>query len=293
MEDLFIEDSKFYCPQYCIYPPFKNGYYLEEYFYDYMHRKGKTRDRNNRLYIPAFWTAMQIEGWFPYEKQRLQEILNKYIDTNPSPGGYFTIVQHDDGVMFDLPSNTLIYGACTGNIFIPLIYQDTRNTLLNLPRISYQNKNIFCSFVGTITHPIRNICYNELHINPKYEFYMKNEWSNSVNSNLQDLFIEKTRYSKFALAPRGYGRSSFRFYEIFQLGTIPIYVWDDTECLPYMEFIDYSKFCISIHESKINLLDEILTNIDEVKYQEMLNEYQKIKNIFELEFMCNYITQKI
>jgi hypothetical protein len=52
-------------------------------------------------------------------------------------------------------------------------------------------------------------------------------WTPDVNVNLQLVFINTTLESKFALAPRGYGRGSFRFFECFQLGTIPIYIWND------------------------------------------------------------------
>jgi hypothetical protein len=94
------------------------------------------------------------------------------------------------------------------------------------------------------------------------------------------------------LAPRGYGKSSFRFFEIFQLGCIPIYVWDDVEWLPYKDILDYSKIYISLNVSDIHKLPEILAKIDETKYNEMKIEYDKMKHIFELEFMAKYITEK-
>jgi hypothetical protein len=128
---------------------------------------------------------------------------------------------------------------------------------------------------------------------PGFDFTIPaNGWTLSVEKNNQDVFIEKTLHSKFALAPRGYGKSSFRFFEIFQLGGIPIYVWDDVEWLPYKDILDYSKFCISINESQLTILPELLGEIDEAKYSEMMDEYQKIKHMFELEFMCKYVISK-
>ena len=278
--DLFIPDEKFYCQQYITYPPFKHGYYLEEYFLDYMQRTNRSKDRDGRTYIPAFWTAMQIEGWFPEEKPRLQAILNKYIEEHPNTeAGYFTIVQHDDGVLLDLPANTVLYGACTGNTILPLIYQDTNNTLVSKSRPSYEDKTILCSFIGSYTHELRKKCYDVLCEKPGFKFHLSHNWTSSVQNDAQELFIQTTLNSKFALAPRGYGRSSFRFFEIFQLGCIPVYVWDDVEWLPYTELLDYSKFCISIHENQIDELDTILSKIDETKYQEMWKEYEKIKQI--------------
>jgi hypothetical protein len=39
--------------------------------------------------------------------------------------------------------------------------------------------------------------------------------------------------SRFNFAPRGYGRSSFRYAEIIQMGRIPIFLWDDIPWIPY------------------------------------------------------------
>jgi hypothetical protein len=113
-----------------------------------------------------------------------------------------------------------------------------------------------------------------------------------VQKEDQATFIDYTVKSKFALAPRGYGRSSFRFFEIFKLGTIPIYVWDDKNWLPYSEIIDYDSFCITLHISEIDILEEICLGINEKKYEKMLLKYQEIKHTFEMEYMCEYICGK-
>ena len=39
--------------------------------------------------------------------------------------------------------------------------------------------------------------------------------------------------TKFNLAPRGYGRTSFRLAEIIQIGRIPVYLYDDIPWIPY------------------------------------------------------------
>jgi hypothetical protein len=287
-----INNKLFYVSNSVTYPPFKNGFYLEEYFLNYMKRNNKTKDKDGRLYIAALWTNFQIEGWFNSYKEIMQNSLDIYILENPCNEGYFTIVQHDDGAMLKLPANTIIYGACSGNIPIPLIYEDKNNTLENIKnekKREYKDKEILCSFVGTITHNVRNICMNKLSNIPGFKFNIKQGWSTDIEKNLQDFYIEETIKSKFALAPRGYGRSSFRFFEIFKLGSIPIYVWDDIEWLPYKDIIDYSKICISINISEIEKLPNILNEITEDKYNEMLENYNEIKHIFELKSITEYI----
>jgi hypothetical protein len=162
----------------------------------------------------------------------------------------------------------------------------------NQKKIEFKNKEILCSFVGTITHNVRNICINELSNIQGFKFNIKQGWSTEIEKNLQDLYIEDTIKSKFALAPRGYGRSSFRFFEIFKLGTIPVYVWDDIEWLPYKHVIDYSKICISINISEIEKLPQILNEITEDKYNEMLENYNEIKDIFELKSISDYVLEE-
>lgn len=285
----------FYCKNKDTYPPFKNGLYLEEYFL----RKILTENITlKRKYIPIPWTNFQIEGWFEFKKPEMQHELNKWLNENPSKDGYFTLVQYDDGPRLNLPENTIVYGACSGNIPIPLIYQDVNNTLLNIPKKTFSEKTILCSFVGNITGNhilpnVREVMKHTFEKNPKILFYNSGGWTPSVNVDLQKIFVNVTLDSRFALAPRGYGRGSFRFFECFQLGTIPIYIWNDIEWLPFKNLIDYKKLCISIHVSEINELEKMLESITEEEYNNKFKYYHEIKHLFELEGMSNQIIEEI
>jgi len=284
-----IKDPLFYIANGVIYPPFKNGLYLEEYVFTYMANTGKMHDSRGRRYLPVLWTNFQIKPWFPFKRQEMQESLNTFVKENPCEKGYFTVVQHDDGPMLQLPPNTVIYGSCSGHIPIPLVYQDMTNTLVSTPKKSFSEKEFLCSFVGTLTHHVRHAMMHSLQNNSHFHLLASTSWTDNVAKNNQDIFVNTTVNSKFALAPRGYGRSSFRFFEIYKLGTIPIYLWDDIEWLPYKDRIDYSKICISLHISKIEELESILLSIDEKAYLQMFDEYKKIKHMFEVEYIPNYL----
>ena len=299
-----LKHPLFCCPNKDTYPPFKNGLYLEEFFAQHFLSKNQmtveglcNEQITKRKYIPVLWTNFQIEDWFQNKKHEMQGILDQWIKENPSEYGYFTVVQHDDGPMLTLPENTLVYGACSGNIPIPLIYQDIRNTLENIPKKTFSEKKILCSFVGNITanhvQPnVRRELKEQFSCNPNFVFFDSGGWTASVNKNLQQTFIDITVESKFAFAPRVYGRASFRFFECFQLGTIPIYVWNDIEWLPFKNLIDYKKLCISIHVSEIKELEIKLLSITEEKYNEMFEYYKKIKHLFELHGMTEQIIQE-
>jgi len=285
----------FYCKNKDTYPPFKNGLYLEEYF---LAKILNDNVRVKRKFIPILWTNFQIEGWFEYKKYEMQQALDDWIKNNPSENGYFAVVQYDDGPKLNILSDTIIYGACYGNIEHYRSRIDINNTLENKIKKKFNDKSILCSFVGNITSNhvkpnVRQEMINMLSNNSDFKIINSGGWTPEVNSTLQNIFIETTINSKFALSPRGYGRSSFRFFECFQLGTIPIYIWNDINWLPFQNIINYNNLCIVIHISELNKLHSILLSITEDKYNNMLAYYQTIKYLFTLEGMYNQIIEHV
>lgn len=285
-----LELGKQFRPQTSVvYPPFKNGRYMEEYFYDYALKHKDTID-SDRVYIPAFWTNIQIHPGFQTMRDGLNILLKRAYSLMPENTKYFTVVQADLGVELVLPKDTLVFGACYGDVPLPLIYEDTTNKLASMPRQSNQPKKYLASFVGTYTtHPLRNKLFVQFGRKPGMKFVAKGDWTNSISQNLADIFIQTTQQSKFCLAPRGYGRSSFRFFEAMLLNCIPVYFWDDTEWLPYKDVLDYSKFSVSIQEADMAKTTDILKAISDEKYQSMLVELDKVRHYFTLEGMSTYI----
>ena len=289
-----IQNPLFYCKNRDTYPPFKNGLYLEEFF---LNKILKENPNLKRKYIPALWTNFQIEHWFESKKDEMQRSLDEWIKNNPSENGYFTVVQYDDGPKLSIPKDTIVYGACSGNVPLPLIYQDINNTLIKIPRKSFKDKHILCSFVGSKSAGnkakplVRFEMHNKLRNNKNFLLSFTNCWTPIVSVEKQYNFINTTLNSKFALAPRGYGRSSFRFFEIFQLGSIPIYLWNDKEWLPFKDKIDYSKICVSLNIKDIAKLENILLTISEEQYNTMYEEYNKIKHYFSVEGIYDYIVK--
>lgn len=258
-------------PEYPTYPPYHVGPYLEEYFFYYF---ANLKEAVDRYYIPIYWTNCYLNN----KTNGLQESINR-LDPNKK---YFTISQHDDGIKESLPIDTLCFnaGGNGGGIPIPLICSP-------LPAYQTKPKDIFCSFVGSITHPIREKINRTL-IDSKYLIH-SHPWSPKIRDESLRFFIEITSRSVFCLCPRGYGRTSFRLYEAMQLGSVPVYVYDAKWC-PFEEEIDWPTFCILIHENNISDIDSILSRVSPSKINEM---QQNLRPIWRDNFTMKSTSQKI
>ena len=262
-----------------IYPPFLEGDLFEKYFYEHIK---KNNPKLNRKYINATWTNLYCNSLFkniPFNNEKLQKELNSL----PQEDKYFTIVQFDEGVKYNkLPPNTTVFGCCFGDIPIPLTYETTAfsNQKLKL----WDDKSIFCSFLGGHTHILRNKVYEYVQQFPDYYYEIVSDLSVS-----KELYIQKSIESKFCLSARGFGRSSFRFFEILKLGSVPVYIWDDENWLPFKEKVDYSKLCVSINIKDLEKLDTILRNITKEEYEDMVFYYKKVENLFTYEGMSKEI----
>lgn len=270
-----------------IYPPYHTGPFLEEYFFK---RWNELDIKSSRKYIDIFWTNLFCNSAFAGKQYgNIQEQLNSYLSPNQT---YFTVSQFDDGPLEAFPDDTLIFSA-GGNregeniIPIPLIC----NTI---PKdfITKKEKTIFASFIGSRTHYLRNdMCK---HLRGKLEYVLNtSNWTPQVPMESFKSFVDTTSSSRFGLAPRGYGKSSFRLYEIMQLGTVPVYISDE-HYLPWNDELDWSDFCVIIDEDNLKNIDDILKSIDDVKYNHLLQKGKKVyQEYFTLEGMFQNIIKRI
>ena len=272
---------------YPVYPPYHREEYIEEYFYK---RWNEEKILSNREYIDIFWTNLfnnkvYLGNYYPN--------VQKELDNLSKSEKYFTICQFDDGPFEKFPKDTLIFSA-GGNregdniIPIPLICSSIPKEL-----IPTKEKTIFASFVGSRnTHPIRMDMCNHLSGKEGYEISAGN-WSTTVPMDNFKKFLDITCSSKFGLAPRGYGKSSFRLYEILQLGTVPVYI-SDVHYLPWTDELDWNDFCVPVNEDEIEDIDSILKSISDVEYNELLENGRKVyEEYFTLEGMFKNIIKRI
>ena len=279
-KNLFEKFEKFRPkPSWSTYPPYHTGDYLEEYFIKYYYENNIS---TKKYFIPVCWSSCYINN---NDKPilELQQELNK-LDQNES---YFIVSTHDDAPRELLPKFTTCYsaGGNKGDIPIPLVVSKINKN--NIPTVD--NKKYLASFIGSITHPIRNKLYN-LHKNNKNIHFQCKQWESNVSNQSLEIFLQTTSESYFGLAPRGYGKTSYRLYEIMQIGAVPVYI-SDQFWLPWKNEIDWNEICILFDENNIDFFDIRLKK--EIYSGEYSKKIEKIKEIYDAYFTIKSVTKKI
>jgi FkbM family methyltransferase len=232
------------------YPP-DNFYIFEEWFSDCV-SDNVFDNFSGYTYIPVWWTGYYCNNDYGRNQAALKRLQN-YLDSLDNKQPYFTIAQYDDGILNDLRDKDVTVfnlggGSIKGQnikiITLPLLGQEHKFNFDGIQR------NVMCNFVGRIgTHPVRK----------KMQDFVFGKQDYYVHFNLTiDKYCETLARSFFTLAPRGYGRTSFRIWESLQYGSVPIYITEDEPILP--DFYDHEhKPCMlickphEIHEKMMRL----------------------------------------
>lgn len=271
------------------YPPYvrDDNDYIETYFYNYYIWNKEKFDAKGRTLLPIWWTTLAV--------QNEQINVQNYIDVLPRDVKWFAVSQHDDGIRYRLPNDTMHFGAGGngGGIPIPLICGQIPKEQIEHVRLENMERDILCSFIGSMTHPIRQRLYDTWKDDKGFAFGNISGWSQVVTPDKAAMFLQATQRSMFALAPRGYGLSSFRLYEIMQLGAIPVYV-SDKHWLPWEDELNWNEFCVIIKPEQIPDLVNILASYTDEQKSKMLEKIKEVyPKYFTLEGMCEQILKRL
>lgn len=241
--------------RYPTYPPYHEGLYLEEYF---CKKIQEDKPKLTRYFIPIHWTNCYNDG---YSRPKLKYLLSRL---NPQHL-YFVVMTHDDAPRERLPPQTISLsgGGLAGQVPIPLIGSGFKE-------IEKRERDIFCSFVGSNTHPLRVEVAKSVGEKEGFYYRMKG-WEKSISQEDEIHFKEMMERSIFSLCPRGYGPTSFRMYEAIQAGSIPVYVYDKL-WIPYEQSIDWEEFAVLIPPEKVPDIEQILRSISPEQQEFMRNK---------------------
>lgn len=241
------------------YPP-GNNLVFEEFF---LNKFINDNPNTQRIYLPVQWTCFYISR--NYGTQDMSD-LQSFLDNLPRNKKYFTIVQWDDGILNNIDGLDILKFSSGGVGDYPI-------PLINLPHKKIEReRNIFASFVGMISgrHKIREEI-NRL-------FSQKDGFLISENMGF-DKFKEVMETSVFSLCPRGYGKTSFRINEALNLGSIPVYIYDEP-WVPFTDLVDFREYGVMIPENEIVNLEKILKSISHEEIKKLQKKGFEVYNDF-------------
>ncbi len=242
-------------PAVLVPPPYRyvdyGGPWIEDsFFHFYLGRREQTALR----YLPIRWAAVyqniQTMNFLPADGDAalaaIERILRRELDPSQR---YFTILDYDHAI-WDwhlFPKNVLVFSAGgAGDVPIPW--------LKGSPPLSNPEKDIRVSFMGRLDG-----ASDAGGVRSRMHAALKDDAHFGFGPEWRDVMARST----FSLSPRGLGRASYRLYEALSVSSIPIYVWDDVEWLPYRDELDWENFCISVNIDRAAELPQMIANWDD------------------------------
>lgn len=250
------------------YPP-GNDLIFEEWFYQNYRPE---ENNSGRFYVPIFWTSYHVNHGYGKDRRAIRD-LQREVNSFNRGNQFFSIIQYDSGPLVNLPNNWKLFAMSGPRIDYPLpLITKPHRFEFNEPR------NIFCNFVGRLTHGYRR---QLVHVLKDHHGYL-------VKTDVQPIeeYCKILQKSVFTLCPRGFGQSSFRIAEALQYGSIPVYISDEFVIPHNLEFNEYG---VKIHVNDMPRIPEILASIsqDDIKrkqdiipkiYNEMFS-YESVKRL--------------
>lgn len=134
--------------------------------------------------------------------------------------------------------------------------------------------------------------------------------SSAASAKLSFIFEQNSKWlhnilhTKYNLAPRGYGRTSFRLFEVIQMGRVPVYLYDDVSWVPYAgehtceqrrllvlfgmfigsnASIDAFGFVVDMSHGAINRLCHKLASITPEEYRQRIEVIKSVRHLYTFE----------
>lgn len=252
------------------YPAHQRGPMIEEYARRYL---GQNMPRTNLKYLPVQWTGYHINHGYGADTERLRA----FVGNLPRDEPVWTVVQYDDGTLCDdiLPEGSMVFGAGgVGTDAIPLLCDPHEAPGC----VDGPNSKIAVFYGNLSTHPIRLEMDHCLADKDRFDIGgPRSDW------------LVRCADANFALCPRGYGKTSFRMYEVLRLGILPVYIYDDP-WLPFPERINWEEIAVLCHRTQVSNLGDRLCSVSPYKIYKMRQAAKEVADkYFTMEGTCRMI----
>lgn len=200
----------------------------------------------------------------------------------------------DNFILLALEStDDLIKGQDIG--IIPL------NTLSEKPLFNDNHRPYLYSFFGELNHlylPKNHVRHQLNKIKSGSNVLISSKLISSerqrlnMNYNTSNDYELVARNSIFTLCPAGYGKWTYRFFQAIQWGSIPVLI-SDTYIKPFSQFIHYDDFCLTIKESEIAHVDQIIRKLSTKRIKRMQDNLRNAQTHFTLPSFFRYLQKSL
>ena len=279
------------------------GPWVENYWINSFNERWLQRPNGTRLkdlfgpFIPIFFPFADARArykGYPFYPAGLVQALNASLRRNCL---YVTVSQHDEGVfgmpkgaamhlkdrirLTDFPNLLVLSAGGYGHVPLPLLKRPEKQ----LPLKPMASRPYFTSFIGSKNGGKMRIIMSDI-----VEKWARN---NSKEVSLIFRYVpnwkEITLNSSIGLAPRGWGRSSFRTSELLRMGRVPVYIWNDEPWMFYRELWEKELIGFSSQLSGLTgLLDRINSNLRQVEAME-----ERIRGLRDSHFSYEGVMDQI
>lgn len=112
------------------------------------------------------------------------------------------------------------------------------------------------------------------------------EWDAQRRAEVRREYLDNILESDYCLSLRGKGNYSFRLYEVFAMGRIPLFI--DTDCvLPFEDEIDWKRHCCWVDESDLEHTDEIVAQFHADRSDDDLKQLQLDNRRLWEDYLCD------
>ena len=270
------------CRQEFEYPRHNKDFGVEQDFLEFIKKNSSvivsSPNEADWHYLPVFWTRWHLNH--NYASEGLEELQRYVYDAIIDDARTFTVCQYDDGPLVDIGRTVQFLASRKtehGND-IPLICNQHRVPFFK-PKKLYRS-----SFVGRLgTHTIRNDMASAL--KGRSDVLIRD---GDIGTSA---FVRMVLQSYLALAPRGYGGSSFRLFEAMQLGVAPILI-GDIDTRPFKRFLPWGGASIYVRS-----VDELIEVLDKNSDKELLEMGERAAALYidhlTYQKWCPYVLKEL
>jgi len=175
------------------------------------------------------------------------------------------------------------------------------NTLSTRPIFNKNKRPYLYSFLGETSHihlPTTHIRNKIKSVCNKQDVFVGSKLNGDQRKRLIGNYYTKNNYellsrnSLFTLAPAGYGRWTYRFFQAIQWGSIPVLLSDDY-VKPFEDTIPYDDFCITVPETEVRRIDEILRSFSSSDVSRLQNALEENLHHFTQAAFFNKLCKRL